>query len=107
MGKSNRMKFVARVPSLAEQIGKEDPIAMAKLEAPWNGWTYYVCGFDGSDTCYGYVRRGMRGPSGMSCFSLARVLGLRGPKDEIVECDEEFRPTRVSDINLGWERCKE
>ena len=106
MEKNKRMSFVRRVPSLAAQIERNDPIAVEKLRAHWKGKNYYICGFDGHDTCFGLIEDRFPSSGKLKFFSLSEVLGLRGPKDEIVERDENFAPTRISDIREGWERLK-
>lgn len=87
----------ARLPKLYATQNDDDPIAYARLDARWQGWTWYILEFDGHDVCYGYVCGFERE---LGYFNLAELESFRGPRWQRVERDPHFTPTPVSVVRM-------
>lgn len=86
----------AALPPIRATEQEQDPVAYAKLYAPWTRWWFwYVTEFDGQDTLFGMV-------SGeeieLGYFRLSELEAIRGPDDTKIRRDPLFEPKRLSEI---------
>jgi hypothetical protein len=88
-----------RLPKLREIEHEVDPLAVCRFLLPWTGWAWYVCAFDGADTCFGFVE-GFDLELGF--FTLTELYGISGPEGVTVMRDEWFGPKRYSAIKKAW-----
>lgn len=89
-------ELMAKIPALYQTDGSDDLIAYARFFSPWNGWSWYVIEFDGTDICFGYV---MGFDNEFGYFSLEEldntfVFG----NVPAIERDLGFEPTPMRDI---------
>ncbi len=84
-----------QLPPLYSQEYEADPLVIVKFFTPDSGWIWYGYEFDGLDTFFGYV---VGQDQELGYFTLHELEGGLGPLGAVIERDEHFTPTRLSEV---------
>ena len=84
-----------QLPPLNSQEEEPDPLVVCKFFTPDSDWTWYAVEFDGLDSFIGYV---VGHVAELGSFTLHELEEARGPLGAKIERDEQFAPTRLSEI---------
>ena len=84
-----------QLPPLNSQEEEPDPIVVCKFFTPDSDWIWYATQFDGLDTFIGYV---VGHVAELGSFTLHELEEVRGPLGAKTKLDEQFAPTRLSEV---------
>jgi len=84
------------IPKLYETEDIPDPLCHIKLFTPDANFTWFIIEVSiDEDVCYGYVKGYERE---LGYFSLSEIESIRGNLNLLVERDESFKPSKLSEI---------